>query len=451
MAMTKNNAHIEALEREMDWFGQLLNLLFHRYFEEDNTEEAPPLPEHDPEGSYYGQLLAEFDWGLPERMALMLALAPNLRPNVLDVFFTKNALYDRPFTEFGGVQSKQHGGFIPTGETLSFLLSGNFLENRWEVLELFGPHHPFSQYHIIELGVVSSGEPRLSGLLQLSTEYLARLTTGEQSLPEYDSQFPAVRIHTELEWEDLVLDEYVGEEIDHIRMWLERGSFLLEDMGLKKHLKPGYRSLFHGPPGTGKTLTACLLGKSTNRPVYRIDLSMVVSKYIGETEKNLKRVFDQAEHQDWILFFDEADSLFGKRTSTRSSNDRYANQEVAYLLQRVEDFPGVVILASNLSSNMDEAFLRRFQSQVYFPIPSAESRYEIWKGIFSGAMRPAADLDLYQLAQDHALAGGTAINVFRYGALRAAARNETVIQQDDIRKGIARELQKEGKTIPTNR
>ncbi len=117
----------------------------------------------------------------------------------------------------------------------------------------------------------------------------------------------------------------------------------------------------------GKSLTASLLGKSANMDVYRIDLSKVVSKYIGETEKNLSNIFDMAENKDWILFFDEADALFGKRTSASDSKDRYANQEVADLLQRIEDFPGIVILATNLKSNLDEAFARRFQSMIYFP------------------------------------------------------------------------------------
>ena len=132
---------------------------------------------------------------------------------------------------------------------------------------------------------------------------------------------------------------------------------------MRKRVKPGYRALFHGPPGTGKTLTATLLGKHTGRPVFRIDLSRVVSKYIGETEKNLSRLFDKAEHKDWILFFDEADALFGKRTEIRDAHDKYANQEVAYLLQRIESYAGLVILATNQRGNIDEAFLRRFQAR----------------------------------------------------------------------------------------
>lgn len=142
-------------------------------------------------------------------------------------------------------------------------------------------------------------------------------------------------------------------EIKEIETWLKYNDRLLEIWNLKGKIKPGYRVLFHGPPGTGKTLTACLLGKYTNRNVYRIDLSVVVSKYIGETEKNLSRLFDKADKKEWILFFDEADALFGKRTNVSDSHDKYANQEVSYLLQRIESHEGLIILASNMKSNLD--------------------------------------------------------------------------------------------------
>src|ERR1044071_9620636 len=126
---------------------------------------------------------------------------------------------------------------------------------------------------------------------------------------------------------------------------------------MDKILKRGYKALFYGPSGTGKTLTATLLGKQFDRDVYRVDLSQVVSKYIGETEKNLEKIFTRAENRNWILFFDEADALFGKRSNVQSAHDKYANQEVSYLLQRVEDYNGLLILASNFKNNIDEAFL----------------------------------------------------------------------------------------------
>lgn len=128
------------------------------------------------------------------------------------------------------------------------------------------------------------------------------------------------------------------------------------------------RILFIGAPGTGKKTLASLIGQQSGKEVYRIDLSMIVSKYIGETEKNLEMVFDKAKNMNWILFFDEADALFGKRTDVRDAHDKYANQEIAYLLQRIENYKGLVILATNLKSNIDEAFKRRFQTIIHFPL-----------------------------------------------------------------------------------
>src|SRR5262245_54924938 len=156
----------------------------------------------------------------------------------------------------------------------------------------------------------------------------------------------------------------------------------MNDWMLARRLKPGFRSLFYGSPGTGKTLTACLLGKATSLSVYRIDLSKLVSKYIGETEKNLASLFDHAQHQDWILFFDEADSLFGNRTESRNANDHAANTQISYLLQRIDDCPGVVILATNVRSHLDEAFARRFQSIIHFQIPGAAQRLKLWEDNF---------------------------------------------------------------------
>jgi|SRR6185295_18058263 len=173
-------------------------------------------------------------------------------------------------------------------------------------------------------------------------------------------ELPAHRITTSCEWEDVALDQSIRQQAGDIAS------------RLKERHPSGFRALFSGPPGTGKTLTACLLGKDVGLPVYRIDLSQVVSQWSGETEKNLNSLFERAQHEDWILFFDEADALFGKRTETRNANDRAANQQIAYLLQRMEDFPGIVILATNLRSNLDEAFARRLQSIIQFHLPDAE-------------------------------------------------------------------------------
>jgi SpoVK/Ycf46/Vps4 family AAA+-type ATPase len=189
-----------------------------------------------------------------------------------------------------------------------------------------------------------------------------------------------------------------------------------------------------------------LVGQAAQADVYRIDWSMIVSKYIGETEKNLANVFDQAAHRQWILFFDEADALFGKRTATTNSNDRYANQEVSYLLQRVEDFPGNVILATNLKGNIDEAFARRFQSLVHFPMPDAEQRARLWQGMLRAPARMAPDVDLARLAEAHELSGGAIANVARHAAITALSAGRDAITAADLQQGVVKELRKEGRT-----
>jgi SpoVK/Ycf46/Vps4 family AAA+-type ATPase len=259
--------------------------------------------------------------------------------------------------------------------------------------------------------------------------------------------FPAKRLSTGLDWNDLVTDDFTAKQLDEIRIWLQYGRTLFEDWGMAKKLKPGYKALFHGPPGTGKTLTASLLGKLYNLDVYRIDLSMVISKYIGETEKNLEKVFRKAENKNWVLFFDEADALFGKRTNISDSNDKYANQEIAYLLTRLEDYPGLVILASNMRQNVDEAFTRRLQSIIHFQKPQPRERLRIWNNAFSPSCEPPKKEELERIAQQYELSGGSIMNVVQFASLMALNRNDKAITVDNLLQGIKKELKKEGKTL----
>ncbi len=176
-------------------------------------------------------------------------------------------------------------------------------------------------------------------------------------------------IKTKASWKTLALDKRTMKQVEEIITWLKYSSAIKHEWGPNKKIKPGHKTLFYGPPGTGKTMTAALIGRECNMAVYKIDLSKVVSKYIGETEKNHELIFARAKDKGWILFFDEADALFGKRTHVRDAHDRYANQEIAWLLQRLEDYPGLVILATNFKNNIDQSFLRRFQSVIHFPLP----------------------------------------------------------------------------------
>ena len=442
-------ANARALEADLAWLNSVLLARLGRHFAQpgehpDPRSLAPPDLTSDP--SDLGQIVRQHGFGWTERLVLLLALVPHVRPELLDPLFMRNANIDRGFTEFGGVKGKAHSGFLPTGETAAFMAAGDDLAARAGVRSLFDEAHPFAAANLLHLEHDAAGEPFFSGTLVLTPEALARLTTGETHKPDFSSAFPAKLVTSRLDWGDLVLGDDVFGEIDTLLGWIRHHRLILDDWGLSRVLQPGYRSLFFGPPGTGKTLTATLIGREVGADVYRIDLSQMVSKYIGETEKNLARVFDQGAHRNWILFFDEADALFGKRTSTSSSHDRYANQEVSYLLQRVEDFPGIVILATNLKGNIDDAFVRRFQTIVHFPMPDAEQRLRLWRGTLSKQTPLAADVDLERLAARYELSGGAIANVVRFAAIRTVHEGRKAIRTADLAQGVVRELRKEGRT-----
>ena len=440
------------LTNEIEWCKAVIDLRFSQYFSADDSEEKKlqieslTLPELD-ENSPYGRVVLEFNLGFYERLVIALSLIPHLCPQALDSFLLNNRTLGRPYTEFGGWHGKSHSGFLPTCETALFLLAGNDIEKRLQMMSLFDHLSVLFAQRILVLEYGEPGEPANSAALRVSSEYLEYFTTGVRNKPDFSMHFPAKLITTNLQWEDLVLGEETLDDINQLLTWIECSDVVLDDFGLRKNLKRGYRALFYGPPGTGKTLTATLIGAKVGMDVYRVDLSQVISKYIGETEKNLSNIFDQAEHRNWILFFDEADSLFGARTQTNSSNDRAANQEISYLLQRVEDFPGIVILASNLKSNIDEAFSRRFQNAIYFPLPDPEERMRLWSNIFSKKSVLDKSVDLNKFAEKYELAGGALTNVARYAALSATQEKRNKINNDDIIKGLAKELHKEGKIL----
>lgn len=427
-----------------EWFQQVLDTAIRLYFKQEC--EIVSLYEVEPPHSVWWQEMT----GIPEehisfneKVVLMLALMPHLYPQALDIFFVNNKNFDRPYTEFGGWKGLSHGGFLPTGETVVFMLAGEDTNIRPSVVCLFEKEHWFYTYNILRLEGRGEGEPFLSGQLRASDELLSKVLHRKEYKPDYSTGFPAKRITTPLNWNDLVVDYQVAEQLEEINTWITGSGVIMEEWGLKRILKPGYRTLFYGPPGTGKTLAATLLGKRNEMDVYRVDLSMIVSKYIGETEKNLARIFDMAENRRWILFFDEADALFGKRTSTQSSNDRHANQEVAYLLQRIEDFPGTIVLATNLRSNIDEAFSRRFQSLVYFPMPDEETRRELWDKMLPSSWLPNRDECIRKMA-GYELSGGAMTNVIRSCALHLLSIGTAILDESILIDAIRREQIKEG-------
>lgn len=403
-----------------------------------------PLPVTDTDSSF-SRFILDNELVPESQYLLLLALVPYLKADLIDQVIQCAIPGAGDYPQLGGIRGKQHRGFLPTGETVLFLLAGDDMSQRLYWQAQLNGEHPLVKKGIIYLDEPVNNEPPMSGRLMLDSEYAELFITGKISAPRMSLKFPAQHLFTEMVWDDLVLPKQTMDQVLELQQWIQYANVLMDDWGMRKKLRPGLRSLFYGPPGTGKTLTASLLGKITGHEVYKVDLSMVISKYIGETEKNLATLFDKAENKDWILFFDEADSLFGKRTQVRDSHDRYANQEVSFLLQRIETFNGLVILASNLENNVDEAFSRRFEQIIHFPMPRKAERLRLWQKGLPKNIKLENDIDLPQLASQHEITGGMIMNVIRHACMQAISRSETKLRGSDISEGMRREYAKENR------
>jgi SpoVK/Ycf46/Vps4 family AAA+-type ATPase len=258
----------------------------------------------------------------------------------------------------------------------------------------------------------------------------------------------AVQVTPHYTWDDIVLPEDQMAQLREIYDQVRHRNLVYDAWGFdgKLAMGKGLSILFAGPPGTGKTMAADVLAHALGLNLYKIDLSTVVSKYIGETEKNLARIFAEAMTSNAILFFDEADALFGKRTQVRDAHDRYANVEISYLLQKMEEYEGVVMLATNLRKNMDEAFVRRLHVTVEFPVPGVADRRRIWEQIWPAATPRDAGLDLDFLARQIEVSGGSIRNIALAGAFLAAA-DGGVVTMAHLLHATRREYQKMGKVL----
>lgn len=256
----------------------------------------------------------------------------------------------------------------------------------------------------------------------------------------------ARKITPNYRWNDLVLPREPLQQLRELANQVKYRHRVMNEWGFagKLSLGKGINALFAGQSGTGKTMAAEVIANELGLDLYKIDLSAVVSKYIGETEKNLNRIFNEAEHSNAILFFDEADALLGKRSEVKDAHDRYANIEISYLLQKMEEYEGITILASNLRKNIDEAFTRRIRFIIEFPFPEEEYRRRIWKGIWPREIRLEPGVDLNFMARQFELAGGNIRNIALAAAFFAADNGQAVGMKHLVL-AAKREFQKMGK------
>lgn len=258
----------------------------------------------------------------------------------------------------------------------------------------------------------------------------------------------AVLIKKKHKFEELVLPEYQKTILKRACNQIKYKHIVYEKWGLKERMLygTGLSMLFTGPPGTGKTMAAQVVANELDLEIYKVDISKVVSKYIGETEKNLGEVFDSAKKSNVILLFDETDAIFGKRTEVKDSHDKHANLETAYLLQKIEEYNGITIMTTNLSDNLDAAFFRRINYVVHFNMPNAELRKEIWQKMYTKKMPLSKDIDFDYLSRQFEIAGGNIKNVVITSSFMAAAESKQ-IEMKHIVKGLDYELRKQGKMV----
>lgn len=256
----------------------------------------------------------------------------------------------------------------------------------------------------------------------------------------------SVKVEPNYHWEDIVLPQDKKSLLQEICNQIKHQHLVFSQWGFERKISygKGLSVLFSGPPGTGKTMASQVIANELGLDLYKIDLSSVVSKYIGETEKNLSKIFIEAERSNAILFFDEADALFGKRTEVKDAHDRYANIETSFLLQKMEEYEGMVILATNLRSNMDEAFTRRIRFIVEFPFPDAPLRAQIWESHFPEQAPVSGNIDYDFLAKRFQVAGGNIKNIILNTAFLAAEKSEE-ITMEHILHSVKREFEKIGK------
>ena len=443
--------HCAVLEREINWLRNVIDLRFpkagenYAYNEKaDWTTLSPPdlLNEKGP----YPALVNHHKLGSEERLLLVLTLARQIDKAALrtlsDLAIQNQELLD----EAGCYMLNTNRSLVITLNTLLTLVAGSNLALRQQARNAVLRDGQLLLNQVIELELPPKFNAQFGDAEKipvLAAEYAEFLQSGKPPRPDFGEGFPAQLVSTALDWDHLIVPEPTLNEVHLAMRWMSHGAQLIERSG--GTVNKSFPILFFGPPGTGKSLTAKLIGKEFGKLVFRIDLSMMVSKYIGETEKNLSRLFKRAEGKDWILFFDEADALFGKRTQVSDARDKWANLEMSYLLQRIEEYDGLCILASNLRDNIDGAMLRRFQFTICFPRPNEQQREELWKKLIPQGYS-YENIDFKKVRQQD-LTGSNIANILKQTALAAESENRTVLSNTDIVRFIELELMKESRTI----
>ena len=428
-----NHKNSHNLTLELIWLKECLEKRIEEYTSNTPFDFSSLLPPTlAKEGSPFAEFIYEQNLSPEDRLILILSIVPEQEPELL-CMITSNP--DKRLMISAGLISLDNPLKLkPTASTILFLLAGRdrALRNFYE-RKLYD-HNTLFNKGILEFQSTHDKDSRTEAALTIAQDKYDLLVTGAYRKPVHSPDFPAREVRHQLNWEDLVLAPSTRQKLNQLIDTLEENILIPPGKNILRYKNLQPRALFKGPPGTGKTVTAGIIGKLLDKPVYRIDLSLIVDKYVGETEKNLSRLFNTAESKGWILFFDEADSLFSQRISdVKNSNDHYSNLEVNYLLQRIEDYDGMLILGTNHDENIDKAFFRRFDSIIPFPLPEKEQRLELWEKLLKEDFTLAEDIVLEELADYYTLSNSDISSVVRKAVGRVAGlKNGFVLELNTL-------------------
>lgn len=450
-----DDAHLRAIYQELNWFLQILWLRYKDYQSKEdfntfsnqsdfngNIIALPTLSLN----SHYGEWLHKYQLTdkKPERILLAMVMALSLNDAI---FFAFLDLLQKPFVSvlIGGQTQDNERRFLPTIQTLLYVLAGVDFKNQAQYQRKFRTQ----QSEMTKWGIeMISNQTRLTGKSEITDEWKNLLISlnpniwqyflgGEMPLPEDNTDLPITKLETSLTFDDLVLNRETKEALQPLINFAKNGQNFFKDAEASGNFKKGFIGLLQGPPGTGKTLIATTIGKEVGLVTYQLELAQVVSKYIGETSKNINKVFeeltraiDHLKGEPSILFIDEADALIGKRSEVSDSKDRYANMDVSNLLQKIETFPGLIIMASNFQQNFDIAIQRRIGSIVLVPPPEADERTQLWKNYKPADLEYPTDNFARILGERFRLTGAQINNILKQIAMGVYGSDVRVLDYD---------------------
>ena len=441
--------HAVSLKAESQWLRQIIAIRTDELSDDPSKDsqslyETAPPPELPP--SYYRDFMAGFNLSLAERVLVAVSLNRIYAPTVFAPISEAKAKGNNTlFAETGMLFDKQTGALLPTLQTVVFLLAGNNKQLSAEYQEVLNENNLLMANGIVRLINPSPFlNDTLFNIVSLDRSYYAHFVYGKKIRLDEMENFPAQLLETDKTFNDLILHPETKTQLNTVMNYARHYKTMHQQTGGGLQ---GYVAMFYGPPGTGKTMTASVIGKELGLDVYAVNLSRVVSKYIGETEKNLEVVFDRLSRRDCILFFDEADSLFGKRSEVTEANDRYANQEIAYLLQKIDKCNCLVILATNFRQNMDAAFTRRILSYIRIDWPGDEERKLLWGKALMPPFKYQPETLPETLAAKYAITGANIYNITKLTCYEALAQNNYNISLKMLEPFIKLEYTKERRSL----